>query len=281
MRLLAGCSMIWIKPILLGALAAFALMIVTVSTKQARNDRVWAADVARIANVKRTGDSFAIGDYRSWAFDKNGPVAMDYRLADQLRISDVRNVWFVLEPHPGVPGMAHTMIVFEFADAQLIGLSVEARKEDGEPYGLLRGTFNGFELIYVWASPKDMFSRRVLVQDHEIYMYRLALSQGEAEAYLGALLDKTIAVEKRPRFYNTFASNCTNELAKTAGLTWHPAFIFTGTSDKALYGQGRIKGQGSFEEIRAHARIDDLVRESAALDEAAFNAALLEALAQP
>lgn len=270
----------WIKPILLGALAAFALLIAVVLTKQARNDRVWAADVARLADVTLNGDEFAIGDYRSWAFDKDGPTSETYRSLGPMKISDVRNVWFVLEPHPGVPGMAHTMIVFEFADEQLIGLSVEARKEEGEPYGLVRGTLNGFELIYVWASPKDMFSRRVLVQDHEIYMYRLALSQGEAEAYLGALLDKTMAIEKRPRFYNTFASNCTNELAKTAGLKWHPAFVFTGTADKALYRQGRIKGPGSFDQIRAGARINAQVRKIASLDEAGFNTALLAYLSQ-
>ena len=44
----------------------------------------------------------------------------------------------------------------------------------------------------------------------------LALSQAEAEAYLTALLEKTVSIEQRPRFYNTLTSNCTNELAKAA-----------------------------------------------------------------
>ena len=125
-----------------------------------------------------------------------------------------------------------------------------------------------------------MFTRRVLVQDHEIYMYPLALSQGEAEAYLGALLAKTEAIEARPRFYNTFTSNCTNELGKTGGLKWHPAFVFTGFSAKALFNQDRIVGEGSYDEIKARANITETVRGLSGESDEVFNAALIERLKQ-
>jgi hypothetical protein len=70
-------------------------------------------------------------------------------------------------------------------------------------------------------------------------------------------------------------SNCTNELAKAADLPWHPAFILTGGADRALYGQGRISGEGGFEAVHAKAEVDACVRENARRPEAAFNAALI------
>ncbi|MCA8900007.1 MAG: DUF4105 domain-containing protein, partial [Hyphomonas sp.] len=136
-----------------------------------------------------------------------------------------------------------------------------------------------FELMYYWSSPRDLMTRRAVMMDRELYMYRLALTQEEAEYYLTVLLEKTASIEQRPRFYNTFSSNCTNELAKAADLPWHPAFIFTGEADKALHLRGRIDGEGSFEEVRARARIDGLVREIAGLPQAEFNAALVAAAA--
>ena len=269
----------WIKPILLGLLAALCLFVVTLLAKAPRHDRIWMDDVSRLAKVDRAGDGFSIADYRNWTHATDGPTGKTWRDFGPVSITDLRRVWFVLEPHPGLAGqMAHTMALFEFESGELIGLSVEARKELGEPYSVVAGAFNGFELTYVWATPQDLLTRRVLTQNHEVYLYELALTQAEAEAYLGALLDKTASIAARPRFYNTLLSNCTNELAKTAGLAWHPAFVLTGTSDKALFKMDRIRGQGSFAEIKAAARADLIVREIADLDEHAFNAALLEAM---
>ena len=118
-------------------------------------------------------------------------------------------------------------------------------------------------------------TRRAVMMDRELYMYPLALSQAEAEAYLTALLEKTVSIEQRPRFYNTLTSNCTNELAKAADIPWHPAFILTGDADRALYLRKRISGEGRFEEVHAKARVDACVRENAHRPEAAFNAALV------
>ena len=187
----------------------------------------------------------------------------------------MRRVWFVVEPHPGLPVMAHTLVLFEFEQGELIGLTVEARKQASEKYSALRGTLNAFELIYQWATPRDLLTRRAVYMDKALYLYPLVLSQAETEAYLRVLLEQTQRIEHHPRFYNTLTSNCTNELAKSAGLGWHPAFVLTGGADKALFDMGRIEGEGDFESIRAKARIDPRVIALAAHDESDFNAGLV------
>ncbi|MEJ0024243.1 MAG: hypothetical protein WDN76_13150 [Alphaproteobacteria bacterium] len=54
------------------------------------------------------------------------------------------------------------------------------------------------------------------------------------------LLERTHALETTPRYYNTWSSNCTNELAKATKLKWDKSFILTGTADNHLYKLGLI-----------------------------------------
>ncbi len=271
--------MVWFKWIVLGGVVLLALCAIVISLKQARHDRVWEEGVVRLSDLSLQDGQFSIAQYRDWSYDETGAIEKAWRAAGPYEISNARRAWLVVEPHPGFAGlMAHTMMVFEFEDGELLGLSVEARKELDEEYGLLRGATNGFELTYLWATPRDMFGRRVRMQDHEIYMYELALSQDEIEAFLGALINKTMAIQSKARFYNTFTSNCTNELAKTAGLSWRPAFILTGLSGKALHSLGRLKSDASVEEVKAEANVTAFVRGASELDEAAFNAALVREL---
>jgi hypothetical protein len=135
--------------------------------------------------------------------------------------------------------------MFEFGEGDLVGLTIEARKESRETYSALGGAFNKFELMYYWASPRDLMTRRAVMMDRELYMYPLQLSQAEAEAYLTSLLEKTISIEERPRFYNTLTSNCTNELAKAADHALAPGLHSDGRGGRrAVHAQGRISGRG-------------------------------------
>ncbi|MEZ6011070.1 MAG: DUF4105 domain-containing protein [Hyphomonas sp.] len=269
-----------LRPVLLGALAAFGVFLMAVSVKQPRHDRDWYPHLSRLPHVDLDNGTFSIAPYSNWTYTEDAPDERRWTDLPPHRISDVRCVWFVMEPHPGLPIMAHTFVLFEFREGDLVGLTIEARKEKREKYSALAGAFNKFELLYDWASPRDLMTRRAVMMDRQLYMYPLELSQAEAEAYLTALLEKTIAIERRPRFYNTLTSNCTNELAKAAKLPWHPAFIFTGGADAALYAQKRIAGADGFEAVRERARIDAAVRRIADLPETEFNAALIAAAEQ-
>lgn len=269
--------MAWVRPVVFAILAAFGVFLLAVVTRVPRHDRIWYPHLSRMPHVTLEGDAFSIAPYGNWTYTEDAPKEMVWTEIPMHRISHVRRVWFVMEPHPGLPVMAHTFVMFEFGEGDLIGLTIEARKETREDYSAIAGAFNKYELMYYWASPRDLMTRRAVMMGRELYMYPLRLTQGEAEAYLTALLEKTVSIERRARFYNTLTSNCTNELAKAAGLPWHPAFIFTGGADEALYQQRRIDGEGGFDAVRRNARVDPHVREIAGLSEADFNAALVAA----
>lgn len=270
--------MLW-RAAILACLAALLVFLAAVLAKAPRHDRSWQPHLSRLPLVAVEDGQFSIRDYRNWSYPAGERPVQEWDDLPALQLGDVRKAWFIVEPHPGLPVMAHTLVLFEFEGGELIGLTVEARKQSGEKYSPVRGTFNAFELIYQWASPRDLLTRRANHLGHELFMYELVLSQSEAEAYLVALLEKTQRIERRPRFYNTLASNCTNELAKAADLDWHPAFVFTGRSPEALHAMGRIAGDGDFGELVAAARIDPLVRAVADFPEDRFNAAMIAAKA--
>jgi hypothetical protein len=259
--------------------AAFAAALaVMYFLKTPRADRAWVPDLAEQARVETEGDIVRIQNYRDWRWDQAGAARETWTTSPAFRTADVRAAYLVVEPHPSMTIMAHTLVIFSFEDSALIGLSVEARKEAGEKYSPYKGAIREYELSYQWASPQDLLTRRAVTLKRDLFMYPLALSQAELETYLHTLIERTRALESRPRFYNTLHSNCTNELAKSAKLPWDPAFIFTGKAAEALDRMGRIAGAGDFAAKKNRAHIDETVRAAASLSEAEFNAALLSAL---
>ncbi len=269
--------MLYLRPVLLALLCGFAIFLITAFTKTPRHDREWQPHLARTPQVERLGGQVTVRPYRDWSYSEAGQISEDWRGEKTLRTDRVAGVWLVLEPHPGIALMAHTLVLFEFGDGDLVGLTIEARRQSHEKYDPLRGAFNRYELVYVWASPRDLLTRRVVHLDHDIDIYRLELTPGEAQAYLEAVLARTAAIARRPRFYNTLTSNCTNELAKSARLSWHPAFILTGGAAKALHGRDRIAGE-DFSTVAARARLTQEIDALNGASAEVFNASLLSLL---
>jgi hypothetical protein len=222
------------------------------ATGPARADRDWHPYLARTSHVDLADDRFTIAPVSDWSYQRQGPISESYIEAAQS-IDALRQVWFVLEPQPGSSVAAHTFLLFEFEGDRLLGLTIEARREANEDYSALAGIWNKYELSYLWASARDLLTRRAVMLDHEVFVYPVAVTSEQRRTLLRNLLERTDALEQRPRYYNTLFSNCTNELAKAAGFHWAPAFILTGQSDEYLFRRGVIPG-ANFE--AAHTRSD-------------------------
>lgn len=260
--------------IAVGVLAvAFILPVVTA---QPRLDRDWVDNLAIMPVVEQTEIGFALDRTTDWTYTKGGPVTQA-TVPFAANYEDLRNVWFVVEPQPGGDYAAHTLILFEFAGDRIIGLTVEARLEKGETYDAVAGIFNKFELAFVWSSARDLLDRRATYLDKQVYVYPLALSDTQEKDFLRALLQQTVEVSTHPRFYNTFTSNCTNELAKVAKFGWHYSWVLTGYSPQYLYDQKMIPG-ATFDAAKSAALMSDEIRSWNGLLREAFDAALLAEL---
>jgi hypothetical protein len=241
-----------LRPAIASILAILVLGAGASITQPPRADRDWYPYLGRNVDVELTSESFTVTPVSAWSYARAG--AMDETYAEATYdLSDLRDVWFMLEPQPGSQLAAHTLLLFEFEGDRLLGLTIEARRERYEDYSALHGLFNAFELAYIWGTARDFLTRRAVMLDHDVFVYPVAISGEQKRMLLTRLLQRTQALETQPRYYNTITSNCTNELAKAAGFQWAPAYIFTGRSDEYLFRRGIIPG-ASFDQ--AHRRSD-------------------------
>lgn len=241
-----------LRPAVLSLAAILLLGAAAPMMQPPRIDRDWYPYLARPVEIEMSSESFTVSPVSAWSYARERPTDETYSEAG-YDFSELRGVWFVLEPQPGSQLAAHTLLLFEFAGERLLGLTIEARRERNEEYSALRGVFNAFELAYVWGTARDFLTRRAVMLDHDVFVYPVDITDEQERVLLTRLLERTEALETRPRYYNTIVSNCTNELAKAAGFNWAPAYIFTGRSDEYLFRRGIIPG-ASFRE--AHARSD-------------------------
>lgn len=259
----------------IAAMVAMAAFAEALDPPQAH--RNWLPYLANAAQIRPAPEGYRISPVSDWRYSAEAPVSRDYG-AIAVGPSELRRVWFVLEPQPGSDIAAHTFLLFELEGGRLLGLTIEARREAHESYSALRGLWNAYELAYVWASARDLLTRRAVMLDHEVFVYPIEISDAQLRTLFERLIERTASLEMSPRYYNTAFSNCTNELAKAAGLPWSLAFILTGTSDEHLFGEGLITGD-DFETAHARSDVTGFVQELNALPaEADFDAAMLAEL---
>jgi hypothetical protein len=262
--------------IALGALLAAILTSVAMATP--RLDRDWVENLAQMPVIQQDATGFSMQPVMDWSYspDVDGPATKD-TTSFAASFADLRNIWFMVEPQPGQPYAAHTLVLFEFAGDRMVGLTVEARLEKGETYSAFDGLFNKYELSYVWANAKDLLTRRVTFLKKDIYVYPLALTGEQKLKFLHGVIDRTISVETKPRFYNTLSSNCTNELAKVAGVGWHYSWILTGYSPQRLFALKMIPGP-DFDTAQSRALVTNQISAWNDLPAPEFDRMLLEEL---
>lgn len=265
-----------LRPALASIAVILALGSAAAISGPARADRNWYPYLGRDVSIGLSEGAFAVTPVSDWRYAGANVVAENYRDA-AFDLADLRNVWFVLEPQPGSTLAAHTLLLFEFSNDRLIGLTIEARREAQEDYDAVAGIFNVYELAYVWGSARDFLTRRAVMLDHEVFVYPVAISDEQELVLLTKLIERTDALERTPRYYNTLFSNCTNELAKAAGFDWAPAFILTGRSDEYLYERGILPG-ASFEQAHRRSDMTDFIQALNQAPPEAFDAALLAEL---
>ena len=222
--------------------------IINVSLKTPSHERDWVDDLERLSQIRMLSDSeFEIQNLRDWTYDGQTIVSKTWT-SDTFDINNLENVWFYKQPFWKWEWVAHTFLVFEFNTWEYLGVSVEARKEKWEEYSGFTWIFNNFELVYQWATEKDLLTRRAVYIWDDIHQYKLNISPEEWIFILKQLIKTTQSIEAWPRFYNTLRHNCTNELAQSINkwevFPWIPrniSMIFTGFSDKYLTKLGYIE----------------------------------------
>lgn len=250
--------------------------------QHAMNQRDWDGDHAQLARTTFEGDSaVTIRDVRDFTYTSSTTYSASYR-RDHFPLDSIQSVWFILTPFSTTwRGPAHAFVSFGFAGGRYLAVSVEARREKGEVYGLIPGVLRRFELAYIIGTERDLIGRRALFDGDDVYLYPIAAPRERIRQMFVSMLRRANAVQDSPEFYNTLTNNCTSNIVDHVNamipgrIPSSLRAVLPGYADELALSLNLIDAKGSLDEVRARFRINDRARAAEPNDD--FSAAIRRA----
>lgn len=242
-------------------IAFFALISVVIySVKTPSQNKNWSLGEGNTASIEINVDQVTIKNFRDadWANIDSNTLKNDDTLFKNIefQLSDIQSLKAVVSHFAPLSEIAHILILFELKDKTSIGLSVEARKEQGEAYSLSGGLSAKFELIYVLSSYRDLVGIR-LNRNEEVYSYPIKATPKEVQSLFKVVAKRTNKIDQEPEFYHLFLKNCTTEIVKLVNQISDNDFprltqsFMPGDAGKALYKMDLIdSNETSFDAIQ-------------------------------
>lgn len=193
-------------------LAAVAFGAAALSSAEPSAERDWIPQQAVLPSVRFDGDSVHIGNVRNFSYTAESEFTPGY-YDRSYDLSKLESAWFVLTPFYGWwRGPGHTLVSFGFSDSTFLAISVEARRENGEEYGPLKGLFRKYELMYVIGDERDLIGLRGRFGTYPVYLYPIRGDPARMRQVLVEMLTRAEQLRERPEFYNTLTNNCTSNV---------------------------------------------------------------------
>ena len=229
------------------------------------NDRSWVNDNERMATADFDGDMVTIRNVRD--FNWRSTRDFDERWIDvKINLNKMSKIWFVLEYFdPSKRQMAHTIMSFETEDGERIACSIEVRREKGERYHPLKGLFRQYELIYVWATERDVIGVRTRCRKKSVtHLFEaVVLGPGNERRMLESYLRRTNKLSVEPEWYNTITNTCTTNIVGHVNQVYPGrvpraiSILLPGLSPKLLRRNNLVKMTGTLEETLEMSIIDE------------------------
>ena len=229
------------------------------------NDRSWVNDNKRLATAEFGNDKVTIRNVRD--FEWKSTRDFEEKWTDvEIDLNRVSKIWFVLEYFdPKRREMAHTIMSFEMEDGTRIACSIEVRREQGEKYHPIRGLFRQYELIYVWATEKDIVGVRTRCRKKSInHLFEaIVLGPGNERRMLESYLNRTNKLSEKPEWYNTITNTCTTNIVRHVNEVYPGrvprgiSILLPGLSPKLLHRNNLVKMKGNLEETLEKSKIDE------------------------
>lgn len=225
------------------------------------NNRNWRPDLAVLPIAEFEGDTIKLYHIRDCTYRTEEDY--DVRHFDkEFKITDVQRVDFIVVPFQNTPALAHTMLSFGFADGQQIVVSVEGRLEQGEQYSTLGGALDGYELMVVVGTERDLILLRTEVRKVDVYLYPTRVTPAHAQRLFMAMLTRANQLARQPEFYDLLTNNCTTNIVdhinklKPGAIPSDIRVLLPGHSDRLAYDLGLLAVTGPFDQIRAASRVN-------------------------
>jgi hypothetical protein len=255
----AAIALFWIVAVI------FAWVVLRHLRLKPSNDRSWVNDNERVTTAEFDGDEVTVRNVRD--FDWRSTRDFDERWNDlTFRLDQVTKIWFVLEYFdPTRRQMAHTVLSFEFEDGRRLACSIEVRREKEERFHPVKGLFRQYELIYTWATERDVIGVRTRCRRNSVtHLFEaVILGPGNERRMLESYLHRTNKLSDKPEWYNTVTNTCTTNIVRHVNEVYPGrvpravAVLLPGLSPKLLHRRNLVKMHGTLEETLKRSIIDE------------------------
>jgi hypothetical protein len=243
-------------------LAIVAILVLRALPDPSRT-RDWIAPQARQATAQVTGDELVVRDVRNFRYDASGAVAREAWEERRYDLKRLNSAWLGVSTFGGVPGVGHVFASFGFDDGRYLAVSVEARREQGETYGVFAGAFRQYELIYIVADERDVIGLRTNVWRDPVFLYPVVTEPAALRAALLDALARATTLDTRAEFYDTLTNSCSVNLVRHVN---HAApgkvrddlrVLLAAFGDAVAHDSGLIDFKGTIEQARARFQINE------------------------
>ena len=244
----------WIGPVLVVGLW---------STQKPSHTRVWASGHERSPAVTFAGDTVIIDPVRHALWRTAADVDFHWETR-RYDLTTIRSVDLVVEPFEDWRGPAHLFVTFGFAQGEHVAISIEARREAGEAYSLLRGAFRNFELLYVVGDERDLIGMRANIRKDPVYVFPMRATPEEARSLFVSMLTRADTLSRHPEFYHSLVATCAtnllthvNQQRRTPINAFDWRIALPGYADELAWDLGLIDFDGTLEDARARFLINE------------------------
>jgi len=175
------------------------------------NDRKWSQNHAVLQTATFNGNIVTVHNIRYSRYESAEVYTTQYYDAT-FNLDDIRTIDLVMVPFQGLDRLAHVESSFGFADGRHIGMSIEARYEEGEKYDPAAAGLRQFELIYVFADERDMIRLATDVNKNDVFIYRLNFEPHEVRTMFVDALQRANKLAAQPEFYHPITNSCVTNL---------------------------------------------------------------------
>ena len=178
-----------------------------------------------------------------------------------FNLTELRNLYYVVEPFSFLPGTAHTFLSFGFENGETFSISVEARRKANESFSLLRGLTRTYRLIYIIGTEQDVVGLRVRHRNHVVCRYPVRIEPEALQQLWTSMLKRAHQLNEQPEYYHTLFNSCimniirhlNEQLQVEIKSSW--PILLPGYSDRYAYKRGWLDTDLPFKKARKAFRL--------------------------
>jgi len=142
-------------------------------------DLIWAADCEHLTTAQVDGNDITFKMVRDFHWRTTRDRDERWEEEVNVRLDELKDVWFMVDHFHAIKGMAHTYLTFEFECGTCLSFSFETRREKGERYHPWDGLWRAYELYLLVGFERDVTGLRTHARQNKDYMFRAITPPGK------------------------------------------------------------------------------------------------------